>query len=50
MRLYLQCTCLCEDKSEDVKDSSGGCPCRCTCKNCEESTIGPQGCKCPKDV
>ena len=45
------CSCLCDDGvTKDITAADGSCPCKCTCKNCEESTIGPDGCKCPGDV
>ncbi|KAI8506513.1 hypothetical protein Bbelb_159400, partial [Branchiostoma belcheri] len=40
------CSCTCPDGSRDVVLSDGSCPCRCTCNNCHESVLGPQGCIC----
>ncbi|KAI8487041.1 hypothetical protein Bbelb_353010, partial [Branchiostoma belcheri] len=41
-----QCSCTCPDGSRDVVQSDGSCPCKCTCNNCHESVLGPQGCIC----
>ena len=45
------CSCLCDDgDTKDTIAADGSCPCKCTCKNCQESTLGPEGCRCPGDV
>ncbi|XP_033099743.1 cell death abnormality protein 1-like, partial [Anneissia japonica] len=42
------CSCRCADGSYDVNADDGTCPCECNCLGCMISTLGPNGCECPR--